>query len=460
MGSLALLLAGTILAVPPETGRTLPLRLKPGQEFIYHTRCIPDAGRPGSPVDQWLDTYVLILDATPQGRAQAAFMTVQIVKAGAQTVPVARLERGNIDESGRVTLNATSSVPRLPIEAPPTLEIFPFLELPASIPENGRPWQTTDPDMGLVTWRHLHFEQRDRGRCLKVQGEQSSGSVNQVGVLSWQRTETIWLLEREGYVDHAERRTKWHTASGDEYNATTVVDLDALPEPLGPGDFNNRKFEIGRAVAFSRELDDLLKAGGASNDRFDELLRKIDKHPGRGTPYNAAIKSLRRRTELAGKGVRPPEPVIIRVDRQQPAPKAVEVGQAAPELALRDVEAGTLLPLASLRGKPVVLVFFESTAKPDDHIIRYLRAASRDYAGRVHVVPLMVDGDSVAVQRVRLGLPIYAGRPALAALGFSTPRAIILDGKGLVRLIAPGWDADYVDLINKALNKIVIDKPN
>src|SRR5262249_4547250 len=140
--------------------------------------------------------------------------------------------------------------------------------------------------------------------------------------------------------------------------------------------------------------------------------------------------------------------------------KAVEVGQPAPDLALREVGTGTLLPLATLRGKPIVLVFFEATATPDDHVIRYIRAATRDYAGRVHVLPLMIDGDPAALHRVRLGLPVYAGRPALAALGFSTPRAMILDGKGVVRLIAPGWDADYRDLLHNALVKIITGKSN
>src|SRR5205085_8705235 len=102
MGSVALLIAGTLLVVPSQTGRTLPLQLERGQEFVYHSRYIPQATRPGVNDEQWLDTYVLILEATPRSKAQAAFMTVQRVKAGAETVPVARLELGSIDEMGRV----------------------------------------------------------------------------------------------------------------------------------------------------------------------------------------------------------------------------------------------------------------------------------------------------------------------------------------------------------------------
>jgi hypothetical protein len=458
MGSLAILIAGILLAVPPETGRTLPLRLERGQEFVYHTRHIPPASRPGVIEDQWLDTYVLILDATTEGKAQAAFMTVQRVRAGAETVRVARLELGSIDETGRVTLNAISSAPRLPIEAVPTLETYPFLELPPSIPENGRPWQTTDPETGPVTWQHLHFEQRDRGRCLKLRGEQTSGSPNHAGMLSWQRTETVWVLYREGFVDHAQRETKWRTASGEEYKSTTIIDLDSPPEAMGSGAFSNRKFEIGRAVQLSKKLADLTKSSVEPNDRrFDELLREIDRHEDRGTPYGLAIKSLRRRTELARQGIRPPEPVIVRVEQQQPA-SAADVGQAAPDVNLRDISSSAEHSLASLRGKPTVLVFFDATASADDHVIRYLRAATKSYAGRVNVLPLMLGGSAAEAQRLGMEPAVYQGSSVLAGFRATTPRAIVLDCDGVIRLIAQGWGTDYPNLLHRELVKIIEGK--
>jgi hypothetical protein len=240
-----------------------------------------------------------------------------------------------------------------------------------------------------------------------------------------------------------------------------VIDLDSPPEAMGPGDFKNRKFEIGRAVHFSQKLAELIRTRTDPNDRgFTELLRDIDRHEDRGTPYGLAIKSLRRRTELARQGIRPPEPVIIRVNTQQPAVSAAAVGQVAPEVNLRDIVSGSEMSLTSLRSKPVVLVFFEANLNVDDHLIRYLRAASKSYAGRVHVVPLMIGGGVADAQRLRLESAVYDGRSVFAAFGATTSRAIVIDRDGVIRLIARDWGADHPDLLHRELLKIVEGKPH
>jgi hypothetical protein len=105
-----------------------------------------------------------------------------------------------------------------------------------------------------------------------------------------------------------------------------------------------------------------------------------------------------------------------------------------------------------------VLVFFEFSETPDNHVIRYLRAAGKSYAGRVHVVPLMLGGTGEDVRRLRLDAAVYHGDRALAAFVATTPRAIVLDRDGLVRQVLPGWGADYPDLLHRELVKIIEGK--
>ena len=88
---------------------------------------------------------------------------------------------------------------RLPIDGPPTLETYPFLQLPPAMPEPGRAWEVADPDFGPQVWKTLLTEFRERGRCLKLHGQQSAGDWSQAGRLVWRRQEVVWLLLQEGY---------------------------------------------------------------------------------------------------------------------------------------------------------------------------------------------------------------------------------------------------------------------
>src|SRR5262249_5714545 len=154
-------------------------------------------------------------------------------------------------------------------------------------------------------------------------------------------------------------------------------------------------------------------------------------------------------------GVRPPEPVIIRVDKQTP----VEV-KSAGDATLRDLESGKSITLSALRGRPVVLVFFGPTADVNAEVLRYIRGASKHYAGRAEVIALLVDGRVDDARRVQLGAPVYDGRDALAFFGCSGPRVIVLDRAGAAHFNAPGWNSKYNTSINDELNRILHAKPN
>src|ERR1051326_9082880 len=81
MYSIALLLAGSLLATPPGSGRAVLLRLETGQEFIYPAaKYVQEGERPGATFTRFYDVYVLILEARPTSW-RAAFPTVQRVES-------------------------------------------------------------------------------------------------------------------------------------------------------------------------------------------------------------------------------------------------------------------------------------------------------------------------------------------------------------------------------------------
>ena len=449
MNALVLLLTGSMLAAPPGGARPFPLRLERGQEFIFHASYTQEGDRADANLSRFLDTYVLILE--PVFPAKAAFMTVQRVPAlpGAEPIPIVRLEFGQIDAFGRVILDSTSNLPCLPIDGPPTLETVPFMEMPRELPPPGKPWQVPDSDWGSRTWRVLMEEKHELGRCMKLKCEQSSGDWNLAGRLVWKREEFVSLLQYEGLIVRVERMTEWRTAGGEKLRSTAVVALDSVPASLPPGQFADRRAEVQDYVRFSRVLFELMKPRGEPDRKgYEELLTRIDHHSGRGTPYEIAFQSLRRRVESARIGERPPDPIVIPVKHDSlPPPQlgaVADVNQFAPDVFLRDSRTDQSTSLSSLRGEPVVMLFTHASGETTDRIVRYARQAAKVYADRVHIVLMAVDGEAAELQKLRttyhLSQAIYDGRDIVSQFaGSAMPRIVVVDPKGMIRMIATGW---------------------
>src|SRR5262245_41119562 len=465
MTPIVLLVATMLPAAPPGETRAVPLRLERGQEFVYHAVYNQDSDRPGSHLTRLLDTHVLILEVTPQG-AQAALMTVMRVenKQGEEPVPVVRVEYARINPYGRVTFDPTSPLPYLPIDGPPSLDPLPFIELPARAPEPHRAWEGADVDQVSLGRRLLVAEFHPLDRCWKIKSEQSSGNWNVAGRTVWKREEMAWMSLQHGFVVRLERTTEWRTESGERWKSSLIADLDGLPAEWD-GDsahLKERKAEIKAAVDFAKELNELTKPRGEPDYRgYTNLLHRLDRYVSRETPYAVAMKSLRRRTELARSGERPPDPLIIRTQKESPRP--VEEDQPLPDFTANDFGGGPALHSASLKGRPSLLIFFKPKSPHGAAVLRYAEAATIAYvkkAQRVNVVLLAAEGDSSELAKLRserqLEVPIYDGRAVIGLFsGRSTPRVIVLDKAATVKTVYSGWNGEFKDLIHKELLKLI-----
>jgi hypothetical protein len=461
-----LLLAGSLLAAPPTTPRMIPLRVQRGQEFVYFSSYEQHGEKPGPLLSYQLVSHVLILDVDHTG-IQAAFMTEQRPPSNAnpEAVGHVRLELARILPSGRVLWEPISPAPRLPIDRPPTLEFFPFFELPPKELEPGETWRVDDPETGPMEWRALMLERRERGRCLKLQGEQASRDWWEPGRFVWRRKETVSVLLHEGFVDHAERDLMWRNSSGEVYRSTTVIDLYALPAPIPPGELRSRVADIRAAVQFSARLSELLRPRGEPDYRgYDELLKAIDRSTDRGTPYAAAIRSLRRQAELARAGERPPEPIVIRAEPPADTHKPRTSTPTISDVELSDPTTGLKVSFAAFRGRPAVVLVIQPSSRLLPWVLEYARAASQSYAGRVHVLVLVVRGTAGDAKKLQdlyhLNSPIFDGTALWSAIaGRSTPLVVVVDELGQIRWRGPGWGGEFPDLIHKELEEILRRKP-
>jgi hypothetical protein len=461
-----LFLASSLLAAPPAATRVIPLRVERGQEFVYFASYERRGDKPGAQLLCQIVSHVLILDVDQTG-IHAAFMTEQrdSTKTGAEPSHTVRLELARIAPSGRVHWEPVSLAPRLPIDRPPTLELFPFLELPTGELEPGQTWRTEDPDTGPMEWRALMLERRERGRCLKLLGEQASPGWYEPGRFVWRRKETVSVLLQEGFVDHAERELTWRSESGELYHSTTVIDLYALPAPIPQGEFRARRADIRAAMQFSARLNELLRPRGEPDYRgYDDLLKAMDRHTDHGTPYATAIHALKKQAQLARAGERPPEPIVIRAEVPSHETYRNQNPHSVPDIELADSTTGLKVSFAAYRGRPSVLLFVRPQSRLNPWILDYAKAAATSYTGRVHLLVFVVgdlaEDSKQLKERYQLQVPIFDGKTLWSIIrGSTTPMVVVVDEVGKIRWRGPGWGGEYPDLIHKELLDILKRKP-
>src|SRR5207247_1636084 len=143
------------------------------------------------------------------------------------------------------------------------------------------------------------------------------------------------------------------------------------------------------------------------------------------------------------------------------APPPVAVGQPAPDFLAADLTSSATTRLHRLRGRPVLLVFYNPTSASAAETLRCAQSIRRRFGESVAVAVLSVADDSAAATRQRSAdcpdVPILAGRDIAgpftrdAAGRETTPRFIVLDASGVVRHIADGWGSETAGLVERAL---------
>ncbi len=439
-------------------------RLARGQELVYR----------GSLVEETLDhaiqfsrsyrveTRVFVLQTSAQGM-EVAFLTILKLRPGrserGDDAPSSvRLEQARVDLQGRIVADAGVSL-AVPVEGPTTVECGAFVEWPRGPVRLEQSWAVTEEGRPLRTWRVLGTEAINGIRCLKLEGLQQSDDWEQPRAdhSAWRRRDLVWLTPRLGAAQRVERTWERREPARREPTQRTVMRYDLESSIPFPGQlYEDRRQEIQQARTLAETAAPLLpNPARYSPQTWDALLAKLtqhlDTHP--PTPYREAVLQVKRRVEAARRGEVPP--TMASAEAAMP-PLVAALGQRAPDFLATNLLTGVSARLRHWQGRPVVMVFYHPASSTATDLLRFaqdLQEAHRQEAG---VVGLSVSDDAKQVrqQQMELGLtfPILAGKGLRQTFTVeATPKLIVLDADGVVRIQLVGWGQETPEAVTHEL---------
>jgi peroxiredoxin len=168
------------------------------------------------------------------------------------------------------------------------------------------------------------------------------------------------------------------------------------------------------------------------------------------------LQDLQRRLESASRGELPPVDRPVVHSEIRPSSAQVVASALAPDFVASDLATNAAIRLQLLRGKPVLLLFYNPSSPFALEILRFAQTFSQ--TNQVHVLGLSVARESSGAleQRKDMGVefPIVAGADLRSAYGVdATPKIIVIDADGMVRRTFEGWGDETAVLIRKELGR-------
>ncbi|MFL5339348.1 MAG: hypothetical protein ACJ8F7_04195, partial [Gemmataceae bacterium] len=265
----ALVIAGVLVAAPPEPAGQLPLRLEAGQEFVYDASYTQTSARTGARFSRThkVETFVMVLNQSGLS-ADVAFLTVHqpVQMAGEEPAVTARLEVGRVDGLGRIQFSGKRAKwPRVPMEGPPALETLEFPARPAAL-AGGQKWDDPEEFEFRLAWTVAGVTRYQQHQCVVLVGTHQYGD--------WQREDKVWVRLDGGFALRIERKIEQRTG---DFSSTMVAELKSFnPFTLTESERSARRIEIQQCQRFADTLDELLLPRGEPDRRgYDDLLNLI-----------------------------------------------------------------------------------------------------------------------------------------------------------------------------------------
>jgi peroxiredoxin len=458
------LLACTLTAAQPPKPQAEGLRLSGGQELLYSGSFTEEICKQKAKIGHrfQIENRILILETMPTGAKVALLTLIQPekdnanpAKAGLRSVC---LQVAHLDLKGRLT-NEQGERLELSIGSLPKTEGGCFVEMPADKTDSQREWVVSEAGKPRHYWRRTGIETIDGHLSYKLIGAQQSDDWDHpiAGKTAWRTQDTVWLAPQAGIAARYERILEQREPAGSEpsYRSTAAFHLES--SLVYPGRlFHDRLAEIDLYRQYSQLAEACFREPGPySPHRLEALSAKIGYHCDTQppTPYREALLELQRRVETGSRGDLPPVPTHQAV---QQVSAQVIAGSMAPDFVASDLVTNAQVRLQLLRGKPIMLLFYNPASASAAEILRFAQAIKQ--ANQVHVLALSVAGGTAAAtkQRNELGVefPILTGVDLRSAYGIdATPKIIVIDGDGMIRRTFDGWGDETPALIRKELNK-------
>lgn len=411
-----------------------------------------------------MENRVLVLDVGTRGM-DVALLTVLKARhdkpeQGKLPEPSSvRLELVQVDLQGR--LEAPGISLSVPMEGPPTVEGGAFVEVPRSRVGINRSWEVHEEGRPPRSWKVIGTEVVNGTSCLKLVGRQQSDDWDRPRAdrTAWHRVDTVWMAPRLGIAYRVERVIERRAPARREPTQRSVMRYELDSSLVYPGQlFEDRHREILQV----RNLVDaagpfLREPGKYGNAPFDALLAKVANHLDNQppTPYREAVLQFQRRLEAAKRGEVAP---VSRTEDSFAPGTGAAIGQPAPDFVASDFTIRESIRLRRFQGHPMLLVFYNPTAKTASEVLRFAQSVAAAHQPGITVLGLAVSDDSQTILQQRsehrLTFPLLSARGLRLLYGVdATPRLVVLDAEGIVRGAYEGWGRETPDLVTEELNR-------
>jgi len=427
-----------------------------------------------------VETWAFTVDVM-EASADVALLTSITLRPDLKALPrpasIVRLELCRVDPTGKMLLLPLDSLSlppnrRKPVALPlmamgglPTFETSLFIGLPTGNLRLGQTWSVPEEHRPALVYRIDGVDSVRGSRCFKVAAVQQTDDWDRPRPQAdpWRRSETILVSAKHGYSARIERTIEKRDSQSSElaFQSKLVYDLNgSLPYPHRLGE--ERREEIAAAAQFTAEFERLLPDAGRIGERpFELLVQRIDQHvsshvASEAVPYRQAIMVVRRKAEAARRGDIPPAPPPPETNDKS----LVIMGTPAPDLILTDLTNSKPVSLSSLRGLPVVVLWYQpSSDRTAEPVLHLAQTLFDRFGNKAYILPLAIgDGAASLQQRNELKLTVHvlSGHNVNKLHGISSaPYFEVLDKNGIVKFVAVGWSDDNAGAVQTELEKLL-----
>ena len=446
------------LTLGQATDRTewqLAPQLAPGLEFVYRGTYIEESLIPNVQYQRHyrLESNLFILDAGSKDWHVAVMTSLSVhdprqpldeKRDGQASV---RLGQLRVDHQGRLRTLDKKLVETV-ISGPPALESGCFVPAPLVRVSRNAAWDVADEGRPIQHWQVVGLESVGGVSCVKVACVQQSDDWDHARAdhTAWRRRDTLWIWPQYNVAQKVERIIEQRAPARDAptHRATVRYELDS--HMRYPGKFlDDRKQEAVKSCKLQEDAQALVREPQLYRAQIDSMLQRVSyqlEHQEK-TPYRAAVLHLKNTLENAKKGEAPVPHVAD--DPPLPAVTVLSIGQQAPDdFTVSSFTESAATRLQSHRGKPVLIFFYNPATALGKDVLAYVKRLSERHGDKLAVLAMAVTQDEELVrkqhQTMKLTFPILDGNGMRLTFGaVQTPRFVLLDGDGIVRLAETGW---------------------
>jgi peroxiredoxin len=460
----ACLVAWTLVAPQGPQTPLLPWgpRLDRGQELVYRGLFTEENSKRGSKITRrfQVENRILVLETLPTGTKVAVLTITEAQESNLtklDTHQAVDLQLGRVDLKGRIAFDSGEPL-QIPQQGPPVIEGGCFVELPAVKAASATEWTTAEAG-GPHQWRMTGAEAVEGQACVKLLGVQQSEDWEHPrgGRTACRRHDTVWLSPPMGVAVRYERVVERREATSPEPVQRATASFQLESSLIYPGQlFRDREAEIHLYRQYSQLAENLFRAPSPDSPRrLGALAAKIayhcDSQP--PTPFRAALKALQSRLESAARGDLPPVPSE---KETHPASAPPAGNSTAPDFVTAEMNTGAAVRLQSLRGRPVLLLFFDPRSASAIETLRFGQTIAQ--TTHVSVLGLNVTNEAGPVlpeHELKLTFPLVKAAELRSAYGVdATPKIILIDGAGSIRRTFEGWGKETPSLVREELSAL------